>query len=85
MAICKLTKSEKAELQKLVDAYDGARSELAEFLGSRQSDWETEIEERSEKWREGEAGQEAQGRLDTLTAWLDEMPEDVQIDVDQVG
>jgi len=32
MATCKLTKGEKAELQKLIGAYDSARAELLDFL-----------------------------------------------------
>lgn len=80
MATCKLTKAESAELQKLVDALDAAQSALTEWLSERQAEWESAIEDRSEKWRESEAGQEAQERLDTLTGWLDEIPEGVLID-----
>jgi hypothetical protein len=85
MALCKLSKAEKAELQPLVDAFESARSELADWLLSVQGEWESAIEEKSEKWRESEAGQEAQSRLDTLGVWLDELPEEMAIDVDQVG
>jgi hypothetical protein len=77
MAICKLTKAELAELQMLVDAYDSARSGVLEFLTSLQADWEGELDDKSEKWREGQAGQEAEGRKETLDSWIDELPDDV--------
>ncbi len=41
MAICKLTKSEAAELHKLINAYDNARSELVDWLSNLQSEWES--------------------------------------------
>jgi len=74
MPLCKLSKDEKVELQKLVDAYDNARSSLVDFLTEVQGEWEEEMEEKSDKWKEGEAGTQAQDRLDTLCAWIDELP-----------
>lgn len=85
MAICKFTKPEKIELQKLIDAFDAARSALVDFLSGIQGEWESAIEDKSERWREGEAGAEAQDRLDTLGAWLEGLPEEVLIDLDAVA
>ena len=67
MPLCKLSKDEKVELQKLVDAYDNARSSLVDFLTEVQGEWEEEMEEKSDKWKEGEAGTQAQHNANTPT------------------
>jgi hypothetical protein len=85
MATCKLTKAQQHRLETLVEAYEMARGELSSFLADVQSDWQGDMDDKSEKWTEGEAGQEAQERLDTLTAWLDEMPGECVVDPEQVG
>jgi hypothetical protein len=82
-AICRLSVAEIQELKHLTQAYENARDALSEFLDDVVSRWEEEIETRSEKWRESEAGGEAQERLETITGWRDEIPE-AGIDVAQL-
>jgi hypothetical protein len=49
-----------------------------------QGTWENDFDDRSEKWQEGEAGQEAEERLGTLSEWLAAVAATGKIDVDQV-
>lgn len=78
----KLKKTEAADLQKLVDAYEQARSELADRIDEIASDWETEFSDKSEKWQEGENGQLAQEKCELVRGWHDEFPSETDIDVD---
>lgn len=73
---CTLTKTERAELQSLIDAYDSARSALLDRATEIRDEWETELDEKSDKWREGDAGEEAQERFDSFGAFVDEIPEE---------
>lgn len=78
----KLTKKEAAEMQKLVDAYDVARSELSQVLIDLADEWESECGDESEKWQESDAGEAARERIDTVTGWADEIPEDCPVMVE---
>jgi hypothetical protein len=82
MAICRLSKQARVKLQTLIDNYDTAWSSLILFLLDMQSDWLSEINERSEKWKKSAAGQSAQERLNTLDAWLNKLPDDAPTDID---
>lgn len=85
MVVCKLSKAQKVELQKLLDAFDTARSDLTQFLIDIQGEWETALEEKSERWHESEAADAAQARVDTVIGWLAELPEDGVFDVDEIA
>ena len=72
----KLTKRERAEGQKLFDAFDTAASELSQWLADLAEDWNGQFDEKSEKWQEGEAGEAARAKIDIIEAWIDAMPSD---------
>jgi hypothetical protein len=80
---CQLSVAELHEFKNLAQAYETSREALSEFLDDIVGRWEGEIEERSEKWRESEAGGEAQERLEMVTGLRDEIPE-AGIDVAQL-
>jgi len=80
----KLTNAQRAEIQELADAYDRGRSLLIELLGQIQADWQAEIDEKSDKWRESDNGVKAQDRLDILTGWLEELPDDCNINTENM-
>jgi hypothetical protein len=88
MAIAKLTKAEKAELDKLLGEYASAQSALCDRLDEICSEWEEAIGDKSEKWQEGKDGEgpgpEAQARLDTVRAVFEEIPETPVIDFDSL-
>ena len=69
----KITKKEAAYLQKLADAYEFARDELSRAFDDLASEWENDHSEKSERWQESEAGQTAQGRIDLVRGWEDEI------------
>jgi hypothetical protein len=71
MAKCTMTKKETAELEKLIAAFDAAKSELADGLELTATDWETETGDASEKWLESAAGQNAQARAEKMREWAD--------------
>jgi hypothetical protein len=76
MAICEMTKPQAAQLLKLYDAMEQAIADLVTFAGSIAEEWEAELEERSDKWRESANGQEAQERYDALLGWIEsELPD----------
>lgn len=81
----KLTKSQQNELTVLVEAYETARGELATFLDEIASNWEQELEERSEKWMESERGQEAQERTEKIRGWHEELPDECVIDATELS
>jgi hypothetical protein len=73
-----LDKSQKAELKKLValaQRLADEASEAADHLGEMVTEAESAIEERSETWRQGKAGQAAQERIDNLQAASDAFEE----------
>lgn len=84
-AICTLTKVERAELERLVDLFSGARSDIESYLTDLIDAWQEALDGRSEKWRESEAGAEAQERLETLQGWLEGLPEDDVPDFDSLS
>lgn len=86
MAI-KLTKREAQQLTELDDAYQSAAFQLQDFLSELLSYWQEQFNDRSEKWQESEAGQEAAERISTVEGWLDEMPEENTpcVDADQIS
>lgn len=86
MPAFKLSKTERAEIDKAVAAYDAALTALSELIDTYANDWDTFFDERSEKWQEGEKGQEAREKVDAMRAIFDELPtaDDVTgIDFDQ--
>lgn len=81
MAICRLSKTQKTDLLKLVGAFEQARSKLSDFLAELQGEWEAAVDDKSDRWKDGPNGSEAQERLDTLAAQIDALSEDI-IDVE---
>lgn len=75
----KLSKTEQAELRKLIDRVEDATGELAQWLDTLADEWRGEFDEKSEKWQEGEAGASVQERIDTIEAWRDQLT-DCEID-----
>lgn len=71
MAI-KLGKDQRKELEGLIVAFESAHDKLFDFLDALANDWEGEIEDHSDKWREGEAGLAAQEKIDAVRSWMDE-------------
>lgn len=87
MAAFKLTKKEAAELSELADAYSTARDALAERLDEIASKWEEALEERSDKWRESERGEEITALVEKVREWSDEMPDEGSpaVDVEEIS
>lgn len=81
MATAKLTKDQAVELQKLLDAFDKARSDLSEWVDGLVAEWDDAINDRSEEWQDGEAGQAATERKDQLATLSDEIPESPMVDI----
>jgi hypothetical protein len=71
MTIAKLTRSEQAEIRKLLTDYDNARCALFDHLDNLANEWDEAIS----GMREGNAAEAATGRLDTLRSWAEEIPE----------
>lgn len=82
MALCKLTKAEKAELESLIAGYEQARAALGEKLDILAGDWEEILDEKSDTYRDSEAGQQAQERADQMRAWFDELPDEGEFSFD---
>jgi len=80
----KLKKQDAAELQKLIDAYESARSSLADALDEIASEWETDFADKSERWQEGDVGQEIQAKIEMVRGWFDEFPTETDIDVESL-
>ena len=59
----------RKSLTKILDTLDQAKSDLESLLSEEQKDFDN----RSEKWQEGEAGQEAQEKLDALQTAIDSL------------
>jgi hypothetical protein len=76
----KLNKKEAARLQALADAYETAREELSQALEDLASEWESEFEEKSDRWKEGDAGREANERVEAVRGWCDEFPDSFDVD-----
>lgn len=75
MKLCELTKAQKADLRKLIDAATEALGDLAQYAADIAGKWESAIEEKSDRWLDSDPGQEAQGRLEEFQGWLDELPD----------
>lgn len=71
----KITQKEAAEIQKLVAAYEKDCQDLREALIAILDEWESDWSDKSKSWQESDRGQSAQDRIDTLAAWIDEIPE----------
>lgn len=82
MAI-KLTKKQHKELSEAIGAYENACSELSQMLTDILDEWQSEFDEKSEKWQESDAGQAAREKLELVQSWIDEMP-NLEIDADQL-
>ena len=67
----KLSKTERKAIETLVSALDVARAALADHLRDLHSDWQAAFDARSDNWRESEAGEAAQERLDALENWAE--------------
>ena len=76
--------SERGELEKLIATFDVAKEALATFLSDLHGEWETAFGEKSEKWQEGEAGQAARERIDTLAAWIDQIESVESPDISEI-
>jgi len=75
MPAFKLSPKAGAELARAILDYDTAREALGEMLEDIATDWESALEDKSEKWRASDAGQEAQEATDNMRAASDAMPE----------
>jgi DNA anti-recombination protein RmuC len=69
----KLTKAERSQLETLIAALDKARDELASHMREIADEWQSTFDEKSERWQEGDAGQAAQQRIETLTEMADDL------------
>lgn len=75
MPAFKLTNKQAQELDQLVGDYERTKDALREWLDDLAADWESALEDRSERWHESDAGQRAKDRTDTVRIWADELPE----------
>lgn len=86
MSNFRLTKTERAELDKAIAAVEQSLSTLSELIDATASEWEEEWDGKSEKWQEGDKGQAAREKVDAMRALFDELPtaDDITgIDLDQ--
>ena len=81
----KLKVSDRKEIEAALDAYNAARENLSQLLTDLVSEWDSEMADKSDKWREGEAGTAAQERIDAAQAALDELPEELFLDLEQLA
>ncbi len=81
---CTLSKTQRSQLETLFDTYKTAYDELAQLGADIRSEWESAIDDKSDRWKEGDAGQEAQDRLDAFDAWVENLvePEPIPDDLD---
>jgi len=75
MSIAKLTDGQYQKLVRLAGEYETARAALSEAMSLIALGWEMDIGERSERWQESDAAEEAIGRAETLREYA-EMLED---------
>lgn len=80
----KLTNTEATELQNLVGAYVGSAEILSAALSAIVAVWEDEMSDNPENFRDAEARADAQGRIDTVQAWVDAIPIACPIDVTEI-
>lgn len=65
---------------KAVEAYGDVLAEIADFAQEVHGAMEDYSGERSEKWQEGDAGQQYQSWIDAWSNWTDKSRDDVAID-----
>ena len=73
-----LTKAQHRELDKLYTDMDTAVCALYDRLEEIVAEWTDEHSEKSERWQESDAGQDAQSRIDTLQGIVDERPDSLE-------
>lgn len=69
----KLRKVDAAALEALVNKYARATEELNEWLQNVLDEWQGAFDEKSDKWRDSDAGSAAQERIDLIQSWIDEL------------
>ena len=84
MATCKLDKEKRQELESLFNDYDRARDILRDALDQVAVEWTDEMDEKSDKWKESEAGGNAQSRLDTIERLRDEFEEAPDFEIEDL-
>ena len=82
MATAKLTKAVQSEIEVLMELVDTARGKLADRLERLRDDWQAAVDERSDKWRESDAAEEAQGRIDVVDNWIGDLQEPIGDTID---
>lgn len=69
----KLTASDRKQLDALVVAFETAREELREWVDGRASDAREKFDEKTDRWRESDAGQTAEEWVSSLEALAEEI------------
>lgn len=80
-----LTRDEREDLAKLADKAREALSDLYGRVEEILLNMESEFGDKSERWQEGGAGQEARERIDSIEAWRDELPDPEFSDMPEGG
>lgn len=80
----------KETLAAKVEAYNNEKEALASAIESERDQFQSEFDDKSEGWQEGERGQAAEEFIDAITAIVDtlqetleiEYPEDIEVSED---
>jgi hypothetical protein len=83
MAI-KLTAAQRKEIERLEGVITAARDELQAMLEEIAETWQSEWDEKSERWQEGEAGEAAQERINAVEEAAGEI-EGIEIDLSSIA
>jgi len=84
MAFCKLTKEQKGVLESLFNEFDMARDHLHSELNEIVNEWTEEMDEKSDRYKESEAGQQAQERIEAIEQMRDNFEECPEFDLNEV-
>jgi uncharacterized protein YukE len=81
MPIGKLTKEKAKQWEQAVAEFEAARSHLQALAEEIRDDWQGQFDDKSEKWQEGDNGQEAQAIIEALDEIVSQL-EDAEITED---
>jgi hypothetical protein len=71
MDICMLTPSERAAIQKAVEEYEQAKTNVLVMLEQIEREWEQEIEDKPDTWFEEDKMIFRMERYGVLAGWID--------------
>lgn len=70
----------KEEVQNAAENFNEALLELREAVTEIAEDWQSEFDDKSEKWQESDRGEEVQSFISSWTEYADGLDADVEIE-----